>query len=82
MTSSEKLLVHVGLDDTLQRKLVDGGDDAVASCAKDFGLTNVNAERLRLFGILTGRIRKQSLEPLRQRQGVAFVETDKVQKAI
>ena len=74
--------MHVGIDAALQRKLEDGGDKAIAACAKAFGLTGVNAERLRLFGIITGDMRNDAVDALRKREGVSFVETDKVQKAI
>lgn len=82
MKASEKILVHVGVGPGLQRKLEDGGEKAVSACAKELGLSAVNAERLRLFGIITGQVHKDAVDALRKREGVSFVETDKVQKAI
>lgn len=82
MKASGKILVHVGIDPVLQRKLEDGGEMAVSACAKNFGLSAVNAERLRLFGIITGQLHKDAIDTLRKQDGVSFVETDKVQKAL
>ncbi len=82
MKASEKILVHVGVDSVLQRKLEDGGEKAVSACAKAMGLSAVNAERLRTFGIITGQVHTDAVDALRKRDGVSFVETDKVQKAI
>jgi hypothetical protein len=73
--------IHVGVSRELQAKL-EAGSITLGDFTRTIGLSNVDSDRLKDFGILAGDAEAERIDDIRKRTGIDFVDEDRSRRAI
>ena len=75
--------VHIVLKESAREKVNEKTPSSLKRYLSDMKLSNVNVDRIRRHGIITGDIEDPTLlEALKRKRDVEAVEVDSIQKAI